>query len=54
MDLPSQTADKIKDFHLNLEKLLSQIKPIPPFIVKLANFNARSKSWWSKDITTNK
>ena len=54
MDLPSQRAEKFKDFQLNLEKLLSQTKPIQSFIVKLVNLNARSKSWWSKDTAINK
>lgn len=51
--IPSQIADKLSKFQLNLEKLLNQIKNLKSsFTEVFDNFNARSKSWWSEDIVT--
>ena len=50
---PSQTASEFHDFQYNFEKLLSQVKQFcSSFIVIHGDFNARSKSWWSEDLTT--
>ena len=38
----------------NFEKLLYQIQQFrSSFVVILGDFNAKSKSWWNKDITSN-
>ena len=51
---PSQTANEFHDFQYNFEKLLNQVKRFcSSFAVILGGFNARSKSWWSEDLTTN-
>ena len=51
---PSQTGSKFAIFLENFEKLLYQIQQFrPSFIVILGDFNAKSKSWWSEDITSN-
>ena len=51
---PSQTASEFANFMENFEKLLYQIKQFrSSFVVILGDFNAKSKSWWNKDITSN-
>ena len=38
----------------NFEKLLYQIQQFrSSFVVTLGDFNAKSKSWWNEDITSN-
>ena len=50
---PSQAANEFHDFQYNFEKLLNQVKQFcSSFIVIHGDFNARSKSWWSEDLTT--
>ena len=51
---PSQTASEFANFLENFEKLLYQIQQFrSSFVVILGDFNAKSKSWWNKDITSN-
>ena len=51
---PSQTASKSANFLENFEKLLYQIQQFrSSFVVILGDSNAKSKSWWNKDITSN-
>ena len=51
---PSQTASEFDNFLENFEKLLYQIRQFrSSFVVTLGDFNARSKSWWNEDITSN-
>ena len=50
---PSQTAKEFHDFQYNFEKLLNQVKQFcSSLIATIGDFNARSKSWWSEDLTT--
>ena len=50
---PSQTAEEFHDFQCNFEKLMNQVKQFcSSFIATIGDFNARSKSWWSEDLTT--
>ena len=50
---PSQTAVEFDEFLSNLEKLLNFVKQLQPsFTIILGDFSARSKSWWSDDITS--
>ena len=51
---PSQTASEFDNFSENFEKRLYQIQQIrSTFVVIIGNFNARSKSWWNEDNTSN-
>ena len=51
---PSQTASEFVNFLENFEKGLYQIQQFrSSFVVILGNFNAKSKSWWNKDIISN-
>ena len=51
---PSQTASEFANFLENFEKLLYQIQQFrSSFVVTLGDFNAKSKSWWNEDITSN-
>ena len=50
---PSQTNDEFGLFLSNLEKLFSDINKLKPSLsVVTGDFNARSSSWWSDDIST--
>ena len=50
---PSQNNSEFDLFLSNFEKLLSNINERKPFLsVITGDFNARSSSWWSKDIDT--
>ena len=50
---PSQNDSEFDLFLPNFEKLLSDINEHKPFLsVITGDFNARSSSWWSKDIDT--
>ena len=52
---PSQNNSEFDLFLSNFEKLLSDINERKPFLSVIASdFNARSSSWWSKDIDTTK
>ena len=52
---PSQNNSEFDLFLSNFEKLLSDINERKPFLsVITSDFNARSSSWWSKDIDTTK
>ena len=50
---PSQTISQFDDFLSSFEKLFDDVQILQPaFTVILGDFNARSKSWWSGDLTT--
>ena len=50
---PSQINSEFDLFLSNFGKLLSDINERKPFLsVITGDFNARSSSWWSKDIVT--
>ena len=50
---PSQNNSEFDLFLSNFEKLFSDINERKPFLsVFTGDFNARSSSWWSKDIDT--
>ena len=50
---PSQTSDEFQSFISNLEKLLININSFDPhFVILLGDFNAKSKSWSVKDVST--
>ena len=50
---PNQNNNEFNEFLTNFERLLSHVKQLKSsFLVKLGDFNARSKSWCSDDITT--
>ena len=52
---PSQTASEFDSFLETFEEFLYQIQQFrSSFVVILRDFNARSKSWWNEDITSNK
>ena len=52
---PSQINSEFDLFLSNFGKLLSDINERKPFLsVITGDFNARSSSWWSKDIDTTK
>ena len=47
-------AGEFDVFVENFEKLLHQIQQFRSyFIVTLGDFNARSKTWWNEDVTSN-
>ena len=51
---PSQTASESANCLENFKKLMYQIQQFrSSFVVILGDFNAKSKSWWNKDITSN-
>ena len=51
---PSQTASEFDSFLETFEEFLYQIQQFrSSFVVILGDFNARSKSWWNEDITSN-
>ena len=51
---PSQTSSEFRNFQHNLDKILSDVKQLrSTFLIILDNFNAKSKTWWTHDITTN-
>ena len=51
---PSQTASKFANFFENFDKCMYQIQLFrSSFVVILRDFNAKSKSWWNKNITSN-
>ena len=50
---PSQSSTEFEEFSSNFDKLLNHIKHSrPSFTIILGNFNAKSKSWWSGDVTS--
>ena len=50
---PSQSSNEFVEFLVNFEKLLNQVNMLKSsFTVILGDFNARSQSWWSDDITS--
>ena len=50
---PSQNNSEFDLFLSNFEKLLSDTNKCKPFLSLITDdFNARSPSWWSKDIDT--
>ena len=50
---PSQSSTEFEEFLVNFDKLLNQVNMLKSsFTVILGDFNARSQSWWSDDITS--
>ena len=50
---PSQNNSEFDSFLRSVERLLSDIKKIKPFLsVIMGDFNARTSCWWSEDINT--
>ena len=50
---PSQSMDEFEQFLLNLDQLLHDISSLnPSFVMLLGDFNAKSSSWYSHDITS--
>ena len=50
---PSQNNSEVDSFLSNLEQLLRDISTCNPTVsVITGDFNARSSSWWSEDIST--
>ena len=50
---PSQSSTEFDEFLCNFDQLLNHIKQFrPSFTIILGNFNARSKSWWPKDVAS--
>ena len=50
---PNQNNDEFNEFLTNFERLLNHVKQLKSsFLVILGDFNARSKSWYSDDVTT--
>ena len=51
---PSQTSFEFNNFQHNLDKILNDVKQLgSTFLIMLCDFNAKSKTWWTHDITTN-
>ena len=51
---PSQTYFEFNNSQHNLDKILNDVKPLgSTFFTILGDFNAKSKTWWTHDITTN-
>ena len=50
----SQTSFEFNNFQHNLDKILNNVKQLgSTFLVVLGDFKAKSKTWWTHDITTN-
>ena len=50
---PSQSMDEFEEFLLNLDQTLHDISSLnPSFVMLLGDFNAKSSSWCSQDITS--
>ena len=50
---PSQTTDETEVYSQNLNLTLTNVDALSPFChVLIGDFNARSSSWWTGDITT--
>ena len=50
---PSQSTDEFDDFLSNLDQTLNDISSLnPSFMMILGDFNAKSSSWYDKDITS--
>ena len=50
---PSQSSNEFEEFLASLGKLMNQVNMLKScFTVILGDFNARSQSWWSDDITS--
>ena len=51
---PGQSSSEFEEFLVKFDKLLKQVNMRKSsFTVILGDFNARSWSWWSDDITSN-
>ena len=51
---PGQTSFEFDNFQHNLDKILNDIKQLgSTFSIMFGDFNAKSKTWWTHDITTN-
>ena len=50
---PNQSSNEFEEFSINFDKLSNQVNMLKSsFTVKIGDFNARSRSWWSNDITS--
>ena len=50
---PSQSSNEFEEFLASFGKLMNQVNMLKScFTVILGDFNARSQSWWSDDITS--
>ena len=50
---PSQTFE-FNNFQHNLDKILNDVEQLGSnFLIMLDDFNTKSKTWWTHDITTN-
>ena len=51
---PSQNSSEFDNFLSEFENMLNLINSFKPdFTIILGDFNARSKSWWQNDVTSN-
>ena len=49
----SQSSNKFKEFLVNFDKLLKQVNMLKSsFTIIIGDFDGRSRSWWSGDITS--
>ena len=49
----SQSSNKFKEFLVNFDKLLKQVNMLKSsFTIIIGDFDGRSRSWWSDDITS--
>ena len=50
---PSQTSSQFNIFQYNLDKIPNDVKQLgSSYLIMLVDFNAKSKTWWTNDITT--
>ena len=50
---PSQSIEEFEEFLFNLDQTLHDISSLnPSFVMLLGDFNAKSSSWYSQDITS--
>ena len=51
---PNHTSSEFNNFQHNLDKILSVAKQLGlTFFIILGDFNMKSNTWWTHDITTN-
>ena len=49
----SQSSNKFKEFLVNFDKLLKQVNMLKSsFTIIIGDFDGRSRSWWSDNITS--
>ena len=50
---PSQSSNEFEEFLVNSDKLMNQVNMLKSSFTAIhGDFNARSRSWWSDDITS--